>query len=324
MSQSTPLNITLVGAGTIGLSFAALHLDHASRPGSDQLHLTIYDTRPDLESYVTKILPTYIPFSFKRLPGRSPTTYSVYINHDGSPHTISFNDDLKSAVSSASIVQEQGPESPSFKIAIWPEIESHCPSDALLWSSTSGIPASTQCANMKDPSRLVVVHPYNPPHIMPLLEIVPSPVTDPRVINRTLEFWQDKGRTPVLLKKETTGFIANRLAFALLREAIHLVKEGVASVEDIDDLMTSSMGPRWAVAGIFKSYHAGGGAGGLEGFFKNIGGTVQACWDDGGRVNVGEGWEDDVFRQTRQAYGEVDLTERDTLTRRVLEAVRRH
>lgn len=324
MSQSTPLNITLVGAGTIGLSFAALHLDHASRSGPNRLHLTIYDTRPDLESYVTKTLPTYIALSFKKLPGRSPTSYSIRTDHDDSPHTISFNDDLKSAVSSASIVQEQGPESTSFKIAIWPEIESHCPSDALLWSSTSGIPASTQCANMKDPSRLVVVHPYNPPHIMPLLEIVPSPATDSRVINRTLEFWQNKGRTPIVLKKEAIGFIANRLAFALLREAIHLVNEGVASVRDIDDLMTSSMGPRWAVAGIFKSYHAGGGVGGLEGFFKNIGGTVQACWDDGGRVNVGEGWEDDVFRQTRQAYGEVDLTERDVLTRRVLEAVRQN
>ena len=323
MAQSTPLNITLIGVGTIGLSFAALHLDHAFRPGSNPLHLTIYDTRPDIESYVTQTLPTYISFSFRKLPGHSPTSYSVHINHNDSPHTVTFNGDLKTAVSSASIIQEQGPESPSFKTAIWPEIESHCPADALLWSSTSGIPASTQCADMRDPSRLVVVHPYNPPHIMPLLEIVPSPATDPRVIDQTLDFWKFRDRTPIVLKKETTGFVANRLAFALLREAIHLVKEGVASVKDIDDLMTSSMGPRWAVAGIFKSYHAGGGARGLEGFFKNIGGTVQACWDDGGRVKVGEGWEDDIFRQARQVYGEVDLIERDTLTRRVLEAVKR-
>lgn len=158
---------------------------------------------------------------------------------------------------------------------------------------------------------------------MPLLEIVPSPTTDPSVIDRTLSFWKKyKDRTPIVVKKETTGFIANRLAFALLREAIHLVNEGVASVQDIDDLMTSSMGPRWAVAGIFKSYHAGGGEGGLEGFFKNIGGTVQGCWEDGGRVNVGEGWEKEVFRQAREGYGEVDLRERDGLTRRVLEAVR--
>lgn len=325
MSQSTPLNITLIGAGTIGLSFAALHLDHAFKPGSNPLHLTIYDTRPDIESHVTQTLPTYIPFSFKKLPSPNPPTYSVHLNdHNASPYnTITFTTDLPSAVSSASIVQEQGPESPSFKTALWPQIESHCPPSTLLWSSTSGIPASTQSANMRDPSRLLVVHPYNPPHIMPLLEIVPSPTTDPSVIDRTLSFWKKyKDRTPIVVKKETTGFIANRLAFALLREAIHLVNEGVASVQDIDDLMTSSMGPRWAVAGIFKSYHAGGGEGGLEGFFKNIGGTVQGCWEDGGRVNVGEGWEKEVFRQAREGYGEVDLRERDGLTRRVLEAVR--
>ena len=85
--------------------------------------------------------------------------------------------------------------------------------------------------------------------------------------------------------------------------------------------MTSNMGPRWAVAGIFKSCHAGGGAGGLEGFFENIGGTVQACWDDIGAVNVGEGCEDEIFKQTREAYGNFDTRERDKNTR-VLDAVK--
>jgi len=175
---------------------------------------------------------------------------------------------------------------------------------------------------MKDPSRLIVVHPYNPPHIMPLLEIVPSPATDQEVIARTMEYWKDTVQMPLVLKKETTGFVANRLAFALLREAIHLVNEGVASVKDVDDLMASSMGPRWAVAGIFDSYHAGGGVGGLEGFFKNIGGTVQACWDDIGILNVGEGWEEDIFRQTKETYGVLYTKERDDKTRRVLDAAK--
>ena len=157
---------------------------------------------------------------------------------------------------------------------------------------------------------------------MPLLEIVPSPVTQPDVVTRTVDFWENLGREPVVIKKEIPGFVANRLAFALLREAVHLVSTGVASAKDIDTIVQSSMGPRWAVAGPFKSYHAGGGEGGLEGFFKNIGGTVQGCWDDGGKVNVGDGWEEDVFRQTKEAYGVVDSGKRDRVTRRVLEAVR--
>ena len=321
MSQTKPLNITTIGAGTIGLSYAALHLSHASKDVS-ALQITIHDTRPDLEEHILQTLPTHIPCTLQKLRNDRRIAYDVEIDDYVSVHRLIIDKDLESAVAEAHIVQEQGPEDAEFKTALWPKVEKYCPPNALLWSSTSGIPASTQCIAMKDPSRLLVVHPYNPPHIMPLLEIVPSLATAPKVIERTLDFWKNKDRTPLVLKKETTGFVANRLAYALLREAIHLVKEGVASVKDIDDLMTSSMGPRWAVAGIFKSYHAGGGVGGLEGFFKNIGGTVQACWDDIGAVNVGEGWEKDIFRQTREAYGLVDTTERDEKTRRVLDAVK--
>ena len=126
----------------------------------------------------------------------------------------------------------------------------------------------------------------------------------------TLEFWRKRGREPVVVHKECTGFVANRLAFALLREAIHLVDEGIVSVEEVDTIVQASMGPRWAVAGPFKSYHAGGGEGGLEGFFANIGGTVQSCWkaSERGAPNAGrgEGWEARVFAQAKETYGVVD------------------
>lgn len=156
---------------------------------------------------------------------------------------------------------------------------------------------------------------------MPLLELVPSPHTAEEVITRTQAFWVDRGRVPIRIKKETTGFVANRLAFALLREAVHLVNENVVSVEELDKIVESSMGPRWAVAGPFKSYHAGGGHAGLEGFFKNIGGTVQDCWSDLGKPNVGEEWEGKIFAQAQDAYGCVDVSERDRITRRVLEVL---
>lgn len=322
MPNTDLTQITIIGAGTIGLSFAALHLGNASYNGRKRLRLTIHDTRSDLEVYILKTLPTYINCKLTKVSDTTANDYTVAFEDRDSLSDLVLNDNLESAVSEADVIQEQGPENTSFKSLLWPKVEQYCPTNALLWSSTSGIPASIQSAAMKDPSRLIVVHPYNPPHIMPLLEIVPSPATSPKVISRTLDFWKDKGRTPLVLKKETTGFVANRLAYALLREAIHLVREGVATVKDIDDLMTSSMGLRWACAGIFKSYHAGGGAGGLEGFFKNIGGTVQACWDDIGHVNVGEGWEEDIFEQTKAAYGVVDTGERDDKTRKVLEAAR--
>jgi 3-hydroxyacyl-CoA dehydrogenase len=294
------LRITLIGAGTIGLSFAAFHLANPI-----PCRLTICDTRPNLHSYVLEQLPKFFP-------------------QDDTPRDIAklrIATSLRHAVADAHIIQESLPENLEVKKELWKVVEKHAPSDALLWSSTSGIPASQQAQDMQDKTRLIVVHPYNPPHVMPLLELVPSPQTAEAVITRTQEFWRERGRVPIHVKKETTGFVANRLAFALLREAIHLVDQGVVSVSELDQIVESSMGPRWAVAGPFKSYHAGGGPAGLQGFFENIGGTVQGCWDDAGKVNVGGGWEDEVFRQAKETYGTVDVGERDRVTRKVLDVL---
>lgn len=304
-------NITIVGAGTIGLSFAVLHLNL-----NPKAHLTIFDTRPDLESYISSTLPAYLCSTDSSSTSQQPL-FSTRLRIVKS---------IQEAVAHADIIQEQGPENAAWKQSTWSEIETHAPPTALFWSSTSGIPASVQSENMKDRSRLVVVHPYNPPHIMPLLEIVPSPLTRPEVVDRTLSYWRALGRTPVVIKKECTGFVANRLAFALFREAISLVNEGVIGVKDLDDLVTSSMGPRWAVQGPFKSYHAGGGDGGLQGFMDKIGGTVRECWEAGEEVKVGpggaEGWEDKVCKEAEREYGRVDTAETGRLTKDVLEAVR--
>jgi 3-hydroxyacyl-CoA dehydrogenase len=301
MDTKDPLRITLIGTGTIGLSFAAFHLAN-----SIPSRLTVYDTRPNLSEYVQEQLPKFF----------EAQENSVDVSK------IKLATTLQEAVTDAHIIQESGPENLSVKKELWREVEEHASKYALLWSSTSGIPASQQAQDMQDKTRLLVVHPYNPPHIMPLLELVPSPETSEAVIKRTQEFWRERGRVPIHIKRETTGFVANRLAFALLRESIHLVNEGVVSVSDLDEIVQSSMGPRWAVAGPFKSYHAGGGPAGLEGFFKNIGGTVQACWDDIGMVNMGDGWEEEIFKQAKETYGAVNVGERDRITRRVLDVLR--
>lgn len=117
--------------------------------------------------------------------------------------------------------------------------------------------------------------------------------------------------------------MANRLAFALLREGIHLVNAGVVTVEELDRIVETSMGPRWAVAGPFRSYHAGGEVGGLAGFFGNIRGTVQSCWDDAGAARVGGGWESELFKQAQDAYGIVDIEQRDRITREALSVIRK-
>lgn len=306
-------HITLIGAGTIGLSFAALHLTK-----NPTARVTIYDTRPDLEQYIDHRLSGYL----------LATSTDEEQNYQS---RLSVATSLPIAVEYADIIQEQGPENADFKTNLWVEVEKHAPASTLFWSSTSGIPASVQGSRLPNAgkARLTVVHPYNPPHIMPLLELVPSPSTSQSTIDATMDYWRRLGRTPVLIKKECTGFVANRLAFSLFREACSLVSQGVISVEDLDAVVTSSMGPRWAVAGPFKAYHAGGGEGGLAAFMEKIGGTVQGCWDasdedvqmEGIRVGEGE-WMERVCGQAGEAYGVVDTGERDQRTRAVLEAAR--
>ncbi|CZT14347.1 related to hydroxylacyl-CoA dehydrogenase [Ramularia collo-cygni] len=299
--------VAIVGAGTIGLSFAALHLTK-----DPSCKVAIFDNRSDLQAYVSEHLPRYL----------------VDADRDTCFARLTLAESLEEAVRDADIVQEQGPENASFKIQIWPEIEQYAPQKALFWSSTSGIPASEQVRDMQDKSRLLVCHPYNPPHIMPLLEVVRSPDTSDDVVERTLSYWRNLGRAPVVIRKECVGFVANRLAFALFREACSLVAQGVVGVEDLDEIVRTSMGPRWTVAGPFKSYHAGGGEGGLTSFMAKIGDTVQGCWNASdedmkrGNIVVGGPWQDDVCKQTQEAYGMVNTSERDLKTRNILSAVK--
>lgn len=306
---SEKVNITLIGAGTIGLSFAALHLN--KNPAA---HITIYDTRKDFEEYVHSNLPAYLDSNLLK-------TYQS---------RLSISSDLSTAVSNASIIQEQGPENLPFKSSLWPEIESLAPGSALLWSSTSGIPASAQAAQMRDPSRLLVVHPFNPPHVMPVLEVVPSPHTSAEVIERTTAYWKELGRSPVVLRKETPGFVANRLAFALLREAVALVHAGVIGVRELDELVETSMGPRWAVCGPFGSYAAGGGEDGMGGFLEKIGGTINESWSASEDMKVGPGgvqdWAKGIVNQCEEAYGKIgreEIKRRTDATVEVLEAAGR-
>lgn len=180
---------------------------------------------------------------------------------------------------------------------------------------------------MLDKSRLIVVHPFNPPHIMPLLEIVQPPrveLEQSERLTRTMDYWSKLGRKLVVLKQEITGFVANRLSFALLREAVYLIERGTASVEDIDQVVQQSLRPRWAVRGPFWSYHAGGGEElGLKGFLDKVGDTIQDCWDDLGQIQLrpkcGEnpdvaGWKKTLCDQVQDAYGQLkapDLIARD-------------
>ncbi|KZL86536.1 3-hydroxyacyl- dehydrogenase, partial [Colletotrichum incanum] len=323
MPEDSTEHVALIGLGAIGISFAALYLRHTKGC------VSVYDTRNDLEEHLSSVLPGYI----------DSDDSSLEISHLRESGRLRICSSLEEACHGATIVQEQGPENPDFKRSIWTQIESSAPANAHFWSSTSGIAASVQNQDMIDKTRLLVVHPFNPPHILPLLEIVPSTTTNPNEVEFARRFFVelDSGHRPVVIRKELPGFVGNRLAFALLREACSLVQQEVVSAQDVDTIMEVSLGPRWAVQGIFKSYNQGGGVAGIQAFFNNLSGTIQNIWDSLESVNFAQAnlqlsqkdddgnWENKVVEQTIKAYGmptPEQFQERDVALRKVLEAQR--
>ncbi|OHE94797.1 3-hydroxyacyl-CoA dehydrogenase [Colletotrichum orchidophilum] len=314
--------VALVGLGAIGISFAALYLRHTKS------NVRVFDTRPDLEQHLSTVLPGYIDSG----------DASLDISRLRESGRLVICSTLEEACGGATIVQEQGPENPDFKRSVWPTIESFAPASAHFWSSTSGIAASSQNRDMVDKTRLLVVHPFNPPHIMPLIEIVPSPTTNQDKVEFAKSFFAGlgSGHRPVVIRKEVPGFVGNRLAFSLLREACSLVDQGVVSTEDVDTIMEASLGPRWAVQGIFKSYNMGGGVAGIQAFLNNLSGTIQEVWDSSEPVSFqtkaknepestekrdDPAWDAKVVQQTVEAYGlpnPEQFQQRDIALRKVL------
>ncbi|KAL2872709.1 uncharacterized protein BJX67DRAFT_16590 [Aspergillus lucknowensis] len=300
MSPSSPQRITLIGLGTIGMSMAALHLTR------DNTIVHVFDTRPDFEQYLLKTLPNFLADPNPELGSDSSSSKVASLISSG---RLRIHSELETACASATIVQEQGPENLAFKQSIWKKVESAAPASAHFWTSTSGIAASAQQQDMKDKTRLLVVHPFNPPHIMPLLEIVPAPETSPERVEFAREYFSLPGsrHRPVVIRKEIPGFVGNRLAFALLREACFLVQEDVVTAKDLDTILMASLGPRWAGNGVFESYQQGGGEGGIKAFLEKLQSTMQEVWNGLGNVNVqgehGTEWKEKVIKQTNEAYG---------------------
>ena len=254
--------VAVVGAGTIGLSWAALF---ASR-GHD---VRITDPREDLTSVVTAGLAELA----RTVPGDWA-------------HRVRVSLSVEEAVTGADVVQENGPERLELKQELFARIERACPPPALLLSSTSGLMPSEIGASMNDPGRVVVGHPFNPPHVVPLVEVVPGGQTTAGTIAAAAEFYRSLGKVPVVLRKEIGGFVANRLQSAVFREAVHLVLSGVVTPEELDQVVTESVGVRWATAGPFESYHLGGGPGGIRHLLDHLGPGMVRRWADLGQPEL--------------------------------------
>lgn len=243
--------VAIIGCGSIGASWAALFL-------AQGLQVSAFDINPAaqrfLESIVTDALPVLSSLGLLKKAGAKPSD-------------ILFTTALEDALEGADFVQENGPERLQFKQELFDQIALSVAADTIIATSSSGL----TCTSIQDgmqassrPERCVVGHPFNPPHLIPLVEVVGGRQTSAAVVARTMEFYAGVGKKPVEVKKEVVGHVANRLQAALVREMMYLLQEGVATVPDLDAAMSFGPGLRWGVMGPNTLLHLGGGEGGVR------------------------------------------------------------
>ncbi|MEM6680901.1 MAG: 3-hydroxyacyl-CoA dehydrogenase NAD-binding domain-containing protein [Pseudomonadota bacterium] len=197
--------------------------------------------------------------------------------------TLTVTDSLEEAAGHADLVQENAPEKPDLKAELFANLENITPADAIFASSTSSLTWTDMVGAMKQPGRLIIAHPFNPPHLLPLVEIYGE---DETVVSKAWAFYESLERTPIRIRKPVAGHVANRLSSALFQEAVHMVLEGVATPEDIDTALKSGPGLRWAALGVFLGYHLGGGQGGIEHYLKHLGPSQAKRWAELGRPTL--------------------------------------
>jgi 3-hydroxyacyl-CoA dehydrogenase len=261
MSTRPIRRIAIIGTGVIGASWTALFL-------AKGLEVIATDVAPDAEAALKRFVDAAWP-ALERL-GLAP---------GASKSPLTFTKDLSTALKTADYVQENGPERIDFKRTLYRQLDELLPADVIIASSSSGLTMSEiQSACQVHPERCVIGHPFNPPHLVPLVEIVGGAKTSEATIRRAIDFYSGLGKQAVRLHKEVPGHVANRLQAALAREVYYLVAEEVVSVADVDKALCWGPGLRWGIMGQVLLNHLGGGPGGIEHFFDQFTGPMTAWW----------------------------------------------
>lgn len=285
MSREETRVVTVIGAGTIGLGWIALFLGYG-------LNVRVNSRREDAPRIVAEGLELFAPY----LPDACG-------DPAGFAERLRFEPDLERAVADADVIVENAPENLELKQELYERIGKAAPASALLLSSTSTLNPDDMGARMADSSRLVVGHPFNPPHVVPLVEVVADERTSKEAVEEAVLFFESVGRVPVVLHKPILAFAANRLQSALLRESVHLVREGVVTLEELDRVVTHSIGLRWATVGPFLAFHLGGGQGGLRKWLGTLGSGLERGWEQLGRPPMDDETIRSLIEQAEAAYG---------------------
>jgi 3-hydroxyacyl-CoA dehydrogenase len=287
MSFTKPVHrIAIVGTGVIGASWAALYLAR----GFD---VVATDPGPNAEAN----LRHYIDEAWAALT-------TLGLSPKGSPDHLEFTLDMKKALAEADFVQENGPERADFKIKLFADMDAATPIDSIIASSSSGLTMSVMQSACKYPERCVTGHPFNPPHLIPLVEVVAGEKTSPEAVQQAISFYTSIGKKPIHVRKEVVGHVANRLQAALYREVVYLIEKGVLDVTDADAAVCWGPGLRWGLMGPNLLFHLGGGQGGIQHFMDHLSGPLASWWKDlGTQTEFTPGIKQTIIDGTLQEAG---------------------
>jgi carnitine 3-dehydrogenase len=253
MSLNQPVRrIAIVGTGVIGASWAAYYLARG-------IDVVATDPGPQAEANLRK----YVDDAW-------PLLTEVGLPPGASRDRLTFSPDMSRALAQADWVQENAPERPDFKIKLFAQMDEATPPNSIIASSSSGITMDVIQSGCKRPERCVIGHPFNPPHVVPLVEVVGGAKTSEATIERAMAFYAGVGKKPVRLHEALPGHVANRFQAALYKEVLYLVQQGVLSVADADIAVSYGPGVRWGVMGPSLQWHVGGGQGGIKHFMEHL------------------------------------------------------
>jgi 3-hydroxyacyl-CoA dehydrogenase len=277
--------IGVVATGVIGASWASYFLARG-------LKVVATDPSPGAEDRLRRAVDQHWP-ALER----------AGLASGASRDRLVFEPQLEAALAGVDFVQEQGPEREDFKIDLFRRMDALLPPEVILATSSSGLLISRVQSACRHPERVVLGHPFNPPHLIPLVEVIGGEQTSPQTIERTMAFYAAIGKRPIHARKEIAGHIANRLQAALWREAFHLVEQGVASVADIDTAIAYGPGLRWALLGPFANLHLSGGDGGIVHVLEHLGPPLESWWRELGQPSLTPELVQRVAAGTAEALG---------------------
>jgi carnitine 3-dehydrogenase len=300
----TVKSVGIVGTGVIGASWAAFFLAR----GFD---VRASDPADGAEAKLRSLIQSYWP-----------ALEELGLSVGASQDRLAFDADVHKALEGVDFVQENGPERLDIKRDLIAKIDASISDEAIIATSSSGILVTTIQDAAKHPERIVLGHPFSPPHLIPLVEVLGGKLTSPEAVKKTIAFYSEVGKKPIHIRREIKGHVTNRLQAALWQEALWLVEQDIASVADIDTAISYGPGLRWGLLGPFLNLEIAGGTGGLAHILEHLGPPMESWWTDLKPVHLNEELNKKAVAETKDYLKPYDfeetVRERDDILIKVL------